>query len=95
MARKAKDCIVMSEPTNISQLQQEQPPQQQLSFKESVLLNLQRNRQICVDEIAGLNACIKLIDQAVEQVTKNTDGLAIMETMATLQNMAQQRRRQG
>lgn len=95
MARKANDCIVQHMSDNIHKLDQEQTAPQQLSFKDSVLLNLQNNRQICVDEIAGLNACIKLIDEATAQVSKATDGLVVMETMAKLQSMAQQRRRQG
>jgi len=65
--------------------------QPMLSFKESVILNLQRNKGIMQDNIEACKQAIILIDKAIEQAEANNDAMAFAETMQKLQRFQSQR----
>ena len=76
----------MSETNRLNSDGAEQEPKQ-LSFKESLILNLQRNRQVAVDQIEASKKAIELIDKAVTVVQTSEEVVNFAELMQQVNNL--------
>ena len=71
---------------------EQQPAQQPLPFKESLILNLERNKDIIIHNQAVFDKNINLIDELIELIRENPDVAEFAEKMQELQTSAQQAR---
>jgi predicted transcriptional regulator len=76
----------MSETNRLNSDGPAQEPKQ-LSFKESLILNLQRNRQVAVDQIEASKKAIELIDKAVTIVQTSEEVVNFAETMQQVNSL--------